>query len=57
MERFNYRSIAAAEAESARILYLMECASWGYEMDRKEQAEIDQDEIDRQRHEMEVNRG
>lgn len=54
MERFNYQSIAAVMAESSELLYLMECASWGYEMDRKEQAE--QDDIEaRQR--MEVNRG
>lgn len=55
MERFNYQSLAAVMAESAELLYLMECASWGYEMDKQEQAQADDDEIARQR--MEVNRG
>jgi len=45
MERFNYSSLAKAKAESVELLYLMECASWGYEMDKKEQTELDQSEL------------
>lgn len=39
MERFNYPSLAAARAESAEILQLLEFESWGYKKDEAEQLE------------------
>jgi hypothetical protein len=36
MERFNYPSLAAARAESAEILQLLEYESWGYKKDEEE---------------------
>lgn len=39
MERFNYPNLAAVEAEDARILYLLECESWGVKMDEQEEME------------------
>lgn len=37
MERFSYPSLAAARAEGAEILQLLEYESWGFKKDEKEQ--------------------
>jgi hypothetical protein len=44
MERFNYPNLAAVQAESAEILYLLECESYGRKRD--EQEELDQREAE-----------
>ncbi len=36
MERFNYPNLAAAEAEDSRIIYLLECESYGRKRDEEE---------------------
>lgn len=36
MERFNYPNLAAAEAEDSRIIYLLECESYGNKRDQEE---------------------
>lgn len=36
MERFNYPNLAAAEAEDSRMLYFLECESFGRKADEKE---------------------
>lgn len=44
MERFNYPNLAAVKEESAEILYLLECESYGRRRD--EQEEMDQREAE-----------
>lgn len=39
MERFNYPDLAAAENEDMRIVYLLECESWGKRKDDEEELE------------------
>lgn len=39
MERFGYPSLAAVKAESTELLYLLECESYGFKRDEKEQLE------------------
>lgn len=46
MERFNYLNLAAVEAEDMRILYLLECESWGKHMDDKEELEESKQEAE-----------
>jgi hypothetical protein len=46
MERFNYPSIKALLRESAELLKLLEYESWGYKLDRKEQDELDREELE-----------
>lgn len=46
MERFNYPNLAAVEAEDLRILYLLECESWGRQMDDKEELEDSKQEAE-----------
>ncbi len=36
MERFNYPNLAAAEAEDSRMIYLLECESYGRKRDEEE---------------------
>lgn len=49
MERYSYPTIAAVLQESTEILYLTDCASYGYRMDEREQAEELDAEIERMR--------
>lgn len=42
MERFSYPSLAAARAESAEILQLLEYESYGYKRDEQEKLEAEQ---------------
>lgn len=49
MERFNYPSLAAARAESAEILQLLEYESWGHKRDEQERLEEEQEKLDAQR--------
>ncbi len=37
MERFNYPNLAAAKAESAELLYFLECESYGRRRDEEEE--------------------
>lgn len=45
MERFNYPNLAAAEAEDSRIIYLLECESYGRRRDEEELIERQKEEI------------
>jgi hypothetical protein len=49
MERFSYPSLAAARKESAEILYLLECESWGYKKDEQEELARQQAEAQQRR--------
>ena len=55
MERFNYPNLAAVEAEDSRILYLLECESFGRKRDEEEELEEQKAQAELQRAEMEVN--
>ena len=46
MERFNYPNLAAAEAEDMRIIYLLECESWGKRRDDEEELEESRQEAE-----------
>lgn len=46
MERFNYPNLDAVKAESAEILYLMECASYGRQRDDEEEMERHKEEAE-----------
>lgn len=46
MERFNYPNLAAAENEDIRIVYLLECESWGKRMDDEEEMEESRQEAE-----------
>lgn len=46
MERFNYPNLKAAMNEDARILYLLECETWGRKRDEQEQLEAQQRELE-----------
>lgn len=39
MERFNYPNLAAVQAESTELLYLLECESFGRKQDEQEEME------------------
>lgn len=49
MERFNYPNLAAVEAEDARILYLLECESYGLRRDQQEEMAEQEAELEAQR--------
>lgn len=51
MERFNYQNLAAVRAESAEMLYLMECASYGRQRDEEEEMKRYKEEAERAREE------
>lgn len=46
MERFNYPDLASAENEDLRILYLLECESWGKRRDEEEELEESKQEAE-----------
>jgi hypothetical protein len=49
MERFNYPNLEAAKAESAELLYLLECESYGRRRDDEEEMEQHQAEAESMR--------
>lgn len=57
MERFGYQSLDAVKAESAELLYLLECASYGRHQDEIEKLEKQEAEWEQQRLEMEQANG
>lgn len=46
MERFNYPNLAAAEAEDSRIIYFLECESFGRKADEQEILERQKKELE-----------
>ncbi len=48
MERFGYGSLRAMRRESAELLYLLECESYGDKRDQEEEAERMKEEAEAQ---------
>lgn len=49
MERFNYPTLADVKAESAELIYLLECESYGRKQDEQEELEDMKAEAEQER--------
>lgn len=57
MEKYNYPNIRAVLDEDAELIRLMECARWGYEMDREEEFAEQQAEHEAEMHRQQAEMG